>query len=267
LVVKDTSEGRRLKRTVFDERNNPILSGNENARGEVCLESVRMNEKPVGVRKITHLPAPGKAIINDRWHPEVESKKSYGWTTRPTGWENPSTFEEPVEPGQRPPHPISPVGMPEGGGRRCPDAERVYPKTGIPPPALAIAPKNAGWGGWGPNGEPGRRILDRPWEVADRNYNGPGESVEVVFCDMSKKKFPEQKYSNTNDLTTWHFDPQKDVDPPYQRRIHHCFAVSPDGSGPLPQLPQAGKASGACAEGSSLPWYDTVVGREGFPRV
>merc|ERR1719388_773742 len=84
-----------------------------------------------------------------------------------------------------------------------------------------------------------------------------------------KKKFPGRTYSNTAALTTWHFDPKEDVDEIYQRRIHHCEAVDPDGRGRLPyvNLPTtqhthapAGHATGAVAEGSGLQWYDTVRG-------
>jgi hypothetical protein len=255
LIVQDDSAGKRLKKSVLDEKNNPILSGNENMKGEVYLESVRLAEKPKSVRRIDWLPTPRE---------KPESKRCFEWTHRPTGYENPVQFEEPPEPGKRPTHPISPCGVPETGGRRCPEYSKVYPKTGIPAPALSKAPQDAGWGGWGPSGEPGRRRLDRPWEIADRNYDGPGESVEMVIGDMSKKKFSDQRYQNTSALTMWHFDSKHDIDPIYQRRIHHCEAVRPDGTGRLPHMPAAGKKSGAVAEGSALPWYDTVRGREAF---
>jgi hypothetical protein len=97
----------------------------------------------------------------------------------------------------------------------------------------------------------------------DRNSDGV-DSVELVVGDMSKKKFSDQRYQNTSALTMWHFDPKEDIDQFKRSRVHHCESVAADGSGPLLHVPAAGKATGAAAEGSCLPWYDTIRGREAF---
>jgi len=251
LNCLDTAEGKRLRRTVYDEEGDePLVCGHN----EVFHNTKRLASKAKGVRALDHLPKPQK---------NETSKRCYEWIHRPSGYENPVQYDEPCVPGVRPSHPISSGGVPETGHKRIPDMQKAYPATGIPAPYLS-EPDAGKWGGWGPSGEPGRRRLDRPWEIKDKSYDGEGESCKLVVGDMSKKKFSDQRYQNTSALTSWHFDPENDMDKILIRKIHHCEATAPDGSGRLPHVAPAGKATGACAEGSCMQWYDTVRGREAF---
>jgi hypothetical protein len=60
LVVKDTSEGRRLRKTVHDEHGKPI-----DVHNDVCLETKRLREKPKGVRAIDWLPTPKQRRVKE----------------------------------------------------------------------------------------------------------------------------------------------------------------------------------------------------------
>lgn len=222
--------------------------------------------RPQGLRNIEFVPAPQKNILDSR-------RRCYDWIYRPgeTGYQNPMQYEEPPELGKRPSHPVPAIGLVELGHKRS-FPEKQYTQTGLPPPRMNKAPNSAEWGGWAKGGAPGRKPQVKPWEVAD-DEGADGFRV----CDARLKRYPEMKHTTT-DLLYWHWDPQHDVDPASQKRVHindpmHPVAEQQDaarqGTHVLPRSlartgldlvagPAAGQPSMVNVEGSRLGAYDRL---------
>lgn len=163
-------------------------------------------------------------------------------------------YEDPVMPGVRPSMPVSACSIVDQSRKR------VFPEretsTGLPPPFLPKAPQGREWGGWGSHGEPGRGVLDRPWEV---QKEGDPDAADLRIGDMRKKKFSDQRFPLTPHLTTWHWDPMADIDPVKQKRVHHSSAISSAAHASMRvNMPMAGKPYNIPAEGASLSFYDRV---------
>lgn len=263
LYAKDLTEGRKQLRTVFDEAGRATGAQGSHLSDVAPApqtETTRLRERPRGLKPCNWNPEPQKTR---------DTKRCFEWTRRPTGYENVTQYESvTIDLGKRPSHPISPAGVVSLGGKRS-YPEASYAETGIPPPALPKAPDGRQWGGWGEKGEPGRKLHDRPWEVA---LDTGGDEADVRIGDMRKKKFSEQKYYLTNHLTAWHLDAEHDIDPVKERLIHHNQIAtvrgqpvvkggSLDTTGPVVALARlqramAGKATKSCAEGAAIQWYD-----------
>lgn len=190
--------------------------------------------RQVGLRHVELPPA--------RARPQSEGSQRYKHRIyNPTGWENPDSYEEPLVPGVRP------KGL--GGDQRRAFPDLAYPETGCPPKKLPKAPIGATWGGWARNGAPGRRTIDRPWEVDPEN-----DSNEAILrcCDARLKRVPGGE-SDTKYLTMWHLDRIRDVDKVGRKQINMCQPLRSSSASPRPVnsnvawMPSAGKSGGGCA--------------------
>lgn len=229
---------RRLKRPVVSDGGEVISAMNPSSR---CA-------RPEGIQRIDFAPKPQKA-------PWEQSKRTYEFSKRPTGYENPVQWEDIPVMGARPSHPVSaqgPVSL---------DCKKTFPendrRTGVPPLDLCKPPAGAEWGGWGANGAPGRAVIQQPWD----SLKGSTELAETRFSDARTKRFPQMKYGDTLHLTRWHLDPVTDIDHIVQKRIHMNQGISStavSAAGQRIAQPAAGKSSNLPVEGARLPWYEKV---------
>lgn len=183
-------------------------------------------ERPRGLKTTNMVPEKQK-------HPAGGFKRQYAWIHKPTAWESLDTYEEPVQPGKRPTHPVCSAGPVSLERKRC------YPEkateTGIPPPHMSKAPTGNTWGGWGRGGAPGRGIMRGPWQVEPKDRDlAPGEEAEFRVSDARVRMIPEMMHGDTKHLTTWHLE-LTDIDPPKINRqgtgcpVLSCSSTLDDG--------------------------------------
>lgn len=239
----------------------PVIDGG--GRSVTALRPSSSSGRPGGVRQTDPLDQ----LPSLRREPMLGSKQCFPWAYRPTGYENPSSYEEPAAPGARPSHPVPAVGLVSLGHRRAFPEREV--KTSIPS-RRCKAPTGSEWGGWAKNGAPGRAPLDRPWEVEPE---GPGaDGLRVT--DARIRQFPELRIPRTAHLTQWHTDPRAHIDPIKRSRVHHSEPMQQAArSGSLTDRSEAhrrsgeamrgaGKPTGCHVEGAALSFYDRVRAEE-----
>jgi len=207
---EQSQQTRRLKRPVLDKEGKPM---------DVQKPSDPFGARVSSIKHCDYKPEP----VKDTRH---GAKRQFSWIHRPTAWNNPVTYEEPCEPGERAPHPISAAGL------VATDRKRVYPEknivTGVPPPH-----------------DPSKE------EVEDQEFRN--------FVGGCVKRVPEMS-NDTSWLTEWHWDSRHDVVPPKQNKyslgfpIESCTYTHEQ----MVHSQAAGKHSGLQAEGSGLSWYDKV---------
>lgn len=247
-IPEPTRDWSRLKKTVFDDGGKAVTSQRPSSG----------NGRTSGVKQMDHLP-------NLQKGPMDGSKRCFPWSCRPTGYQNPVSYEDPPVPGVRPSHPVPAVGLVSLGHRRAFPEKEV--KTSIPPRS-SKAPTGSEWGGWAKNGAPGRAPLDRPWEVETDAKNPDGLRV----TDARIRQFVEMKNPPTAHHTQWHTDARNHIDPVKQSRVHHSEPLSPVApSGSLTERGEmhmmlnmrgAGKPTGSHVEGAALPFYDRFRAEE-----
>jgi hypothetical protein len=213
-------------------------------------------KRPEGIRRMEGEPIPQKHWLSG-------SKRCYEWRAqRPSLFNNPVTYEEPVEPGKRPSHPVAAIGVvPIGLEHKRSFPDKSYAHTSIPPARMSKAPTGNEWGGWGRRGEPGRKVMDGPWQVEPRDRElQEGEEAEFRVSDARIRQFPHEKNKDTNWLTNWHFDSRHDIDEVKKKKysIGQPLASATTSRAPTVYLPPAGKASGLVTEGTALSYYDRV---------
>jgi len=244
-ALEDMSS-RRLKRSVFDQGGKALTKQRPSSG----------NGRPEGIKRIDYMPEKQRA-------PHETTKRCFGWTHRPTGYENPDTYEEPVEPGVRPSHPVCAIGPVATDRKRAFHAQ--IQSTGIPPPRMSKAPHGSDWGGWGVNGAPGRKPLQSPWDSLQKK-DPSSDEADYRFCDARTRRYPEMKYQDTFHLTRWHWDAQHDIDPIGAKRIHlntpTASTVGTAAGQRMAQVPAAGKKSNMPVEGAALPWYERIREQE-----
>lgn len=181
------------------------------------------------------------------------AKRCFDWNHKPTGYDNPEQFEEPVSPGVRPSHPVGPVGLVSQGHRRCfPD--RALGST-LPGATTKAAKNGAEWGGWAVGGAPGRAPMRQPWEVAA--VDGSCEDTFRV-ADARRRKRSDLKFPSTASHTMWHTHPHTDIDPLRQAQIHFCTPLPSTAAAEELLRPMAGKPSLMVTEGAALHYYDAL---------
>jgi len=203
--------------------------------------------------RVDYIPLPQK-------DPRHGAKRCFDYVYKPTGLENTVQYEEPVEPGKRPSHPVCADGI------VALEHKRGYPeiqnaKTSIPPPKLC-KPPHGSWGGWAGGGAPGRRRQDGPWDsVQPKSGSDDIDQAEFRFCDARTRRFPEMKYNSTFHITAWHLDPERDIDEQKHLKVHLNDAVPiKNGARRYGAEVQsaAGRPSGMPVEGAALSFYDKV---------
>jgi len=222
----DLTFSRRLRKTVFDGGGGR-LDGQRPSSGR---------ERPHGIRSIVMHPTPNKGFLDG-------SKKCFEWTTnQPTGPDNPKTWEEPVEPGKRPSHPVCANGVVALEHKR--DFPEIRARETADPgnPRTSKAPFGSEWGGWAASGAPGRKVQQAPWDSLEPSRKGQGvsdclgEETEYRFCDARTRPFPEMKNQPTAHLTRWHLDAKNDLEVYSAKRVHtnhplgHERSLPPAGS-------------------------------------
>lgn len=232
---------RRLKRPVKGADGKVIT----NQKTSISFERPRLHH-------VEYTPAEQK-------HPLAGSKRQFAWIHRPTAWQNPDTYEEPVEPGKRPSHPVSSNGVVATERKRCFPEKTVA--TGIPPAHMSKAPTGNSWGGWARCGAPGRGYMTSPWEVEPRDRElKDGEEAEFRVSDARIRRIPDMGCSDTSWLTTWHCDLQHDGEPPKQNKYSLGMPIKAYSSTTeeIVCTTAAGKSSNLQAEGCRLSYYDQV---------
>jgi len=247
LEVDDhAAKHRRLKKPVVGADGQPItVQGPSSAR-----------LKPEGIRRIEPEPTPQKHWLSG-------SKRCFAWKSElPTLFNNPVTYDEPVEPGTRPSHPVCAIGVvPRGKEHKRAFPEKAYTITSIPPARMNKAPTGNEWGGWGRRGEPGRKVMDGPWQVEPRERElKEGEEAEFRVSDARVRLFPGQKNYDTAWLTNWHFDSRHHVDEVKKKKfsLGEPLASCSTSREQAVHRPAAGKASMLISEGTALSYYDRV---------
>mmetsp|Transcript_32110 Transcript_32110/g.70279 ORF Transcript_32110/g.70279 Transcript_32110/m.70279 type:complete len:273 (-) Transcript_32110:142-960(-) len=206
----DISSLRPLEAVEFRREKKAILDETGRALDPMRPSSGR--QKPRGLRHIDFRPAPAKG-------PFSGSKRVFP-RTGPTGWENLAQYELPPAPGCRPMHPVSATGVVALERKRTYPAEPSWASGMMPP--CSVPPLSSEWGGWAKDGSPGRHPQQRPWDSLVQRGEDPMDASQAHWrlCDARRMIFPEGKYKPTAQLTRWHLDRVKDVEPCKQRKLH-----------------------------------------------
>jgi len=157
---------------------------------------------------------------------------------RPTAFDNPVTYEGPLVPGERPPHPVCNDGV------VALDRKRAFPELAYKATSLVMGKRpeehntylnmSSGGGSWVPT------------EAQD--VAGLGEMDCIRISDARRKKFPEMTYTDTLHLTTWHWG-KGDLDhlpQPKQVRVADPSTIPEAVKWSVPEaaVPYAGKPQG-----------------------